>query len=69
MPAASRGPLGKHSGPGATSTPGTCSRAGPPSSVVCDVGEDVQRRDWLLSALGVLATLLVLGLAVVLCGR
>ncbi|XP_044247827.3 interleukin-3 receptor subunit alpha isoform X1 [Ursus arctos] len=40
-----------------------------PQHFVCDVGEDVQRRDWLLSALGVLATLLVLGLAVVLCGR
>ncbi|XP_044767575.1 interleukin-3 receptor subunit alpha [Neomonachus schauinslandi] len=41
----------------------------PPSSVVCDLGEDSRWPDWLLTALVLLGTLLVPGLAVVLCGR
>nr|XP_021533988.1 interleukin-3 receptor subunit alpha [Neomonachus schauinslandi] len=40
-----------------------------PQYFVCDLGEDSRWPDWLLTALVLLGTLLVPGLAVVLCGR
>ncbi|XP_045851566.1 interleukin-3 receptor subunit alpha-like isoform X2 [Meles meles] len=40
-----------------------------PQRFACDVGEDSPRPDWLLSALVLLATMLVLGLVILLCGR
>uniref|UniRef100_M3XQ63 Interleukin-3 receptor subunit alpha n=1 Tax=Mustela putorius furo TaxID=9669 RepID=M3XQ63_MUSPF len=40
-----------------------------PQSFECDLGEDSPRPDWLLAALVLLATLLVLGLVIALCGR